>query len=251
MECEPHGLAIVIVNEKFNANPDIPELVLEPREGATQDLCLFTQTFKHLGYTVKEYRDQGALQMHQIMEDVSKTDHSKFDSFVCCVSTHGDEHMMYGSDGGGVKRAEFDRPLKHCRTPSGKPKMFFIQACRATPHSQGDTTGPPQQIAPKGSLVPLDADVFIANATTPHCLSYRSRKDGSWFVVALHRTFTMKAHHQMLVPMMCEVNAIVCDARGTMLNPATDHPGETPLVMQCGECTTSFRKGVRFFKTVN
>ena len=251
MECNPHGLAIVIVNEKFNANPYMPGLVLEAREGANEDKLLFTQTFQHLGYRVETYRDVAAVQMHQVMEGVSKTDHSKFDSFVCCISTHGDEHMMYGSDSVGVKRTEFDRPLKHCPTLSGKPKMFFIQACRATPHSQVDTSSPSQQIAPKASLLPLDADMFIANATTPRCLSYRSRKNGSWFVVALHRTFTTKAHHQMLFPMMYEVNTVVCDARGAVPNTATDQPGETTEVMQCGECTTSFRKGVRFFKPVN
>ncbi len=180
MTCKPHGVAVIIVNEAFMPNPMYPSFALERREGAWKDFKLFQQTFKHLDYVVESHKDLTSVDMYRVLDDVAKRNHSKYDSFVCCISTHGDEHVMYGTDGVGVKRAEFDQPLKSCQTLMGKPKMFFIQACRGTPVEQvkpdcptGLTFRPPR--------IPLDRDVFQANATTSRNASYRSPRDGSWF----------------------------------------------------------------------
>ena len=251
MEYKPHGLAIVIVNEKFDSNPSVSELILGPREGAQQDLRLFVNMFRELEYKVEPYTNLTALKMYQVLDRVGEIDHTNYDSFVCCISTHGDENTMYGSDSVGVKRTEFDRPLKQCPSLHGKPKMFFIQACRAIPHSQVGTNYPSQQVTPTPSLLSRDADMFIANATTARNLSYRSPRDGSWFVAALHRTFIKSARYRTLVQMMYEVNTVVCDARGILLNTASDQPGEMAEAKQCAEWTTSFRNGVRFIKPQN
>ena len=243
MTSDPHGIAVVIVNDTFNPlpYPDASKVDLVPRKGAQKDLELFGKLFHYLRYEVACYRNVTAMGMGQIMEEVAAKDHSHYDSFVCCVSTHGDEDVMYGSDSVGAKRTEFDEPIKHCITLQHKPKMFFIQACRVTQssHVGADCPTPRGIVAPK---LPPDADFFIANATTARNVSYRSPESGSWFVTALYEVFMNHAHHWALYAMMNEVNTLVCETRGLVENQS-----ESQEVAQCAEWTSSFRKGVRFF----
>ena len=58
----------------------------------------------------------------------SKYDHSEVDCFACAILSHGDEGVVYGTDG-IVKIDELVSPVKGANCPSliGKPKLFFIQ----------------------------------------------------------------------------------------------------------------------------
>ena len=238
----PHGKAIIIVNENFHSNPANPTLHLPRREGAQRDLQHFKATFEFLGYEVVWYLDITANEMYSAIDKVAIENHNAHDSLVCCVSSHGDENVMYGSDGIGVKRSEFLEPLKQTESLTGKPKMFFIQACRTRAESTTEASS-------KQPLFPasLDADIFIANATTANNPSYRSLVHGSWFVHALHHIFIKHAHHLTLVEMIYKVNSVVCDARGRIQDKGEDEEAsEQEEAQQCAEWTSSFRKGVRF-----
>ena len=240
----PHGKAIVIVNDKFEPNPEDENLELRERAGAEEDMRLFREMFEFLGYSVECHSNLTAEEMHQVIDKVACENHEPNDSCVCCVSTHGDENVMYGSDSVGVKRSEFLKPLKQTESLCGKPKMFFFQACR----TKVDTTG---QLGPRYPIyypdaADRDADIFIANASTAHNASYRSHINGSWFVMALHHVFTRHSHHLTLDDMMHKVNNLVCDARGTMQEGGQQSAAAPQEVRQCAESTSSFRMGLRF-----
>lgn len=58
----------------------------------------------------------------------SKEDHKNNASFVCVLLSHGDEGVIYGTDG----PERFDTLAKYfrgdyCAGLVGKPKLFFIQ----------------------------------------------------------------------------------------------------------------------------
>lgn len=246
MNMNPHGKAVIIVNDTFDPEPfsGAPKLDLGFRKGAQKDLHLFRELFQYLNYDVVYYTNVKAMEMGAIMEGIAAKDHSNYDSFVCCVSTHGDENVMYGSDSVGVKRSEFDEPIKRCESLRHKPKMFFIQACRTSSRSNDGANYPlPEFVV--ASKLPPDADLFIANATTARNASYRSPDSGSWFVTALYQVFFQQAHYSTLYVMMDKVNTVICDTRGVLQGDGTQLENE---VMQCAEWTSSFRKGVRFFK---
>lgn len=59
---------------------------------------------------------------------VSKEDHSKRSSFVCVILSHGDEGVIYGTNGPVElkKLTSFFRG-DYCRSLTGKPKLFIIQ----------------------------------------------------------------------------------------------------------------------------
>ena len=241
----PHGKAIVIVNDKFNPNPREPDLNLRPRRGATRDIYLFQHTFEQLGYAVESHPNLTSVQMHQVLVKAAAENHDAHDSFVCCISTHGDDEKIYGSDSVGVKRVELVQAVKQSDTLHGKPKMFFLQACRTKPSSTptAENCTDYQPNAPE-----QDADIFIANATTPNYPSYRDPSTGSWFVSTLHRVLTSPVRHNAtLTALMHEVNREVYNADG-VIREGDPHRLITgsPKARQCAEITSSFRYGLRF-----
>lgn len=240
----PHGKAIVIVNDSFNPNPLEPDLDLRPRRGAGRDMSLFKQTFENLGYLVEAHSNLTSIQMHQVLIQAAEKNHEEYDSFVCCISTHGDEENLYGVDSVGAKRSELIQPVKQSKTLHKKPKMFFIQSCRirpiSTPNRDNWTNYQPN--APD-----QDADIFVANATTPNSASFRDPLTGSWFVSTLHSVFTSRGHSLTLTALMHEVNREVCKTEGVFWeeDPRRQAAGSQEA-RQCIEITSSFRYGLRF-----
>lgn len=77
--------------------------------------------------------------MMKAIRHVAEKDHSQYDCFVCFVLTHGAEHKLLGSDGNTIQLKEFISAVsdQHCATLKGKPKLFFIEACRTGDPFQG------------------------------------------------------------------------------------------------------------------
>ena len=121
-----HGLAVIIDNEKFK-NPKHLS-----REGTRVDERNLTITFCYLGYNVEVYRDLGTEQMCDLFEGIKRRDHSHYDSFVCCILTHGESGKIIGSDSTPIVIDTLTDQLcaANCSQLKQKPKIFFIQACR-------------------------------------------------------------------------------------------------------------------------
>lgn len=59
---------------------------------------------------------------------VSKEDHSKRSSFVCVLLSHGDEGIIFGTNGPvDLKKLTGFFRGDYCRSLTGKPKLFIIQ----------------------------------------------------------------------------------------------------------------------------
>ena len=242
MKMQPHGLAVIFVNGKFDSNPQAPKIRLNARAGAVKDEEHFMSVFQFLGYTPVVYRNMSAAEMYAKMEEVNNADHSKFDSLVVCVSSHGNQRSIYGSDSVEVNRDEFCNSIKNCPSLKGKPKLFFVQACRL-PVVDADThkDGGGGEATPT-TLHP-DADMLIANASTAANAAYISPNQGSWFVTSLRRKLTNPAliYSRSLSQILQEVNLEVCELLGMMRD-------REETVTQCVEVTTRLRKGVTFFQ---
>ena len=233
----PHGIAIIIVNEHFDARH--PHL--KQREGAAVDSRNFKELFTFLRYEVEVHKNLTSASMMKVVEAAAKKDHGAYDSFALCVSTHGTESTLYGTDGKEVRRCDLFGPLKKCLTLTGKPKMFFIQACRlveSSPLNPPDLQG---GMAPGSPLHPhLDADCFVANSTTSQQASYRSTQSGSWFVSAIFKVFIDNSHTHTLTSMMHLVNTMVlCEGRGYSASAEG-------VCTQCAEVTSTCTKDIRF-----
>lgn len=130
--------------------------------------------------------------MKKHLEELSKR--VTGDCFVCCVLTHGNEQGMYGSDDKILTIGDILSPFSGDRCPAlaGKPKVFFIQACRGSEMQDkvkvqaDDGNSSPDRII----YVPIYADFLISMSTFEGFVSLRnteegSLKEGSWFIQSL------------------------------------------------------------------
>lgn len=235
MNQSPHGLAVIFVNGKFDQGTS--HVALQPRGGALRDVDCFSRTFTFLQYKVQIYSDKTADAMRAVMSQVGCADHSNYDSFVCCVSSHGNQDGVYGSDSLVLHQKSFLGPIKSCISLKGKPKLFFFQACRV-PTLSADVSVPDTPSLP--SSLHRDADILIANVSTKGNPAFTSLETGSWFANAIQRKFTdpQLIHVRTLQQLLEEVTNMVSNAAG-------HSNGER--VNQCVEVTTRMRKGVKFF----
>ena len=231
----PHGIALIINNEEFSRQAD--------REGTGIDEKNLIQTFRYLGYIVEVHRDRSGSQMKDIFDEVSaRRDHSKYDSFICCILSHGKEGKIYGSDSDIVDIDDLVKKLngERCKLLGSKPKMFFVQACRGKGRDTGtrvasDSDEPRVEADSDPISIPDETDFYFGYATPPGKVAWRDLDHGSWYVSELCRALCSHAIYADLHHMVQEVHAKV----------GTDYKNEG--FKQAPEATSRLRKDIYFF----
>ncbi len=177
----PHGIAVVINNKKFEKQSE--------REGTSVDDKNLIHAFLYLGYIVEVHRDRTAEEIKDIMEKIKVCDHSIYDSFICCIMSHGKEGHILGSDDTGISLNDLASLLNGniCKTLLGKPKIFIIQACRGKQKEKGMRTDGDAPVAfdSDGHTVSEVADIFFGYATPLGYVSWRNPSSGSWYISEL------------------------------------------------------------------
>ncbi|XP_027872889.1 caspase-3a [Xiphophorus couchianus] len=192
------GQCIVINNKNFDQRTGMNQ-----RNGTDVDAANVCKVFTKLGYAVKIYNDQTTDQMMKILSATSTHDHSDSASFVCVLLSHGDEGVIYGTDG-PVQLQSLTSLYRgnRCKTLVGKPKLFFIQACRGTdldPGIEADS-------ADETTKIPVEADFLYAFSTAPGYYSWRNTMTGSWFIQSLCDMISKYAKELELLHIMTRVN---------------------------------------------
>uniref|UniRef100_A0A8B9M7T6 Caspase-3 n=1 Tax=Accipiter nisus TaxID=211598 RepID=A0A8B9M7T6_9AVES len=162
MDYPEMGECVIINNKNFHRQTG-----MLPRSGTDADAASVREVFMKLGYKIKINNDLSCRDILELLKKVSEEDHSKRSSFVCVLLSHGDEGFIYGTDGPlelKVLTSLFrgDR----CRSLAGKPKLFFIQACRGTELDSGieADSGTEETMCQK---IPVEADFLYAYSTAP------------------------------------------------------------------------------------
>ncbi|XP_012725150.2 caspase-3a [Fundulus heteroclitus] len=192
------GHCIVINNKNFDRSTGMNQ-----RNGTDVDAANVCKVFKNLGYAVKVYNDQTTSQMVGILSAASKEDHSNSASFVCVLLSHGDEGVFFGTDG-PLQLQTLTSMFRgnRCRSLVGKPKLFFIQACRGTDLDPGVET----DSADETTKIPVEADFLYAFSTAPGYYSWRNTMSGSWFIQSLCDMITRYGKELELLHIMTRVN---------------------------------------------
>eukprot|EP00058_Branchiostoma_floridae_P018703 XP_002604192.1 hypothetical protein BRAFLDRAFT_73465 [Branchiostoma floridae] len=163
---------------------------------------------------------------NELLKFSKRKEHAERDCCVVVTMTHGKEDHIYGTDGDAVPLATifsmFDNDS--CPSLSGKPKLFFVQAC------QGDKTGGNRhqaveysdgyQLTSSDTPVPpvWKSDMFIAYPSPWGYQSVRT-EDGSPFLGAITKVFSEHAKDTNLFDMMTMVNREVSDASKGLVQP--------------------------------
>ncbi|KFM82848.1 Caspase-1, partial [Stegodyphus mimosarum] len=196
----------------FNHKNFEPQTGLNVRNGTDADATRLYCRFRELGFDVSLFTNLKSRDVLKELQKVAKEDHSKNSCFVCCVLSHGESGILYGSDG----KYETERifaPFRGdvCPTLTGKPKIFFIQACQGDKLDHGVSMK--CQIATDSSSIqeetyriPTHADFLIVYSTVSGFYSWRNTTNGSWFIQALCAALQDHAKDMDLLGLLTIVN---------------------------------------------
>ncbi|XP_041837961.1 caspase-3a [Melanotaenia boesemani] len=193
------GQCIIINNKNFDRSTGMNQ-----RNGTDVDAGNAGKVFSKLGYKVQVYNDQSVDQMKKVLTAVSKEDHSRSASFVCVLLSHGDEGVFFGTDG-SIELRYLTSLFRgdRCKSLVGKPKLFFIQACRGTDLDAGIETDSADDGTTK---IPVEADFLYAFSTAPGYYSWRNTMTGSWFIQSLCDMISKYGKELELQHIMTRVN---------------------------------------------
>ncbi|KAM4623552.1 caspase-7 isoform 2-T2 [Polymixia lowei] len=197
------GKCIIINNKNFDEKTD-------------RDAGELFKCFKSLGFDVCIYNDQTCEKMERLLREASEEDHSDSSCFACILLSHGEEGMIYGTDGAmPIKTMTSLFRGDMCKSLVGKPKLFFIQACRGSEFDDGIQTdsGPPNDTletdANPRHKIPVEADFLFAYSTVPGYYSWRNPGRGSWFVQALCNVLNEFGKQLEIMQILTRVNYMV------------------------------------------
>ena len=149
------------------------------------------------------------------------------ESFICVISSHGkwddskNTDVIYGSDEGTINLQEMAYKYlgtTACEHLKGKPKLFFVQACR------GEQLGSIAADGNSASRLPHESDFFISYSTAPMTKAFRldPQKDtqvdltdeesydkqniGSFYITEICLAFDNLAHRMDLMTMILFVH---------------------------------------------
>lgn len=130
MKTKPKGVCLIVNNVNFR-----PETHLSTRTGAEVDLRRLVEVFeKILLFEVVSMSDLTAQEMSDLFDQVrNRDDLAKHDAFICVAMSHGGMgDVIYGVDGNTINVHGITKMFndQNCVPLRGKPKMFFVSACR-------------------------------------------------------------------------------------------------------------------------
>ena len=266
-----HGLALIISNEEF----DSP--TLSDRKCAPCDSRRLQATLHGLGYRVRCATNQTAHEIKMLLNSISKNSDPELhieegdDSFVCCIGTHGgwdkdkEVDFIHGTDGGKVYlQKEVYEKLNACvcTALNGKPKLFFVQACRG--EHLGKPAGEIKHDSAQIYQLPRESDFFISYSTAPETKSFRvdpdsimmdidspinitptmQSKPGSFYITELCDSLKKYAPCLDLMSIVLSVHQMI----QALMDPIELHTsGGKVTTRQCPHLLTSLRGPVFFY----
>ncbi|XP_075140438.1 caspase-3-like isoform X2 [Leptodactylus fuscus] len=185
----PHGRCVIVNNYDFNKARS-RNYNLKDRDGTKNDSDKISRIFGSRGYEIKKHNDLTSIEIRYTIEAYAKEDHSKRDSFVCFILSHGGKGVVYGTDGEAVSIKELTCYFngQKCSSLVGKPKIFFFQACQGNESDTGaqyvsdSSSSVYDEDATMVKSLPITADILTAFASVEDYLSLRSPIYGSIYI---------------------------------------------------------------------
>ncbi|CAH8433466.1 unnamed protein product [Schistosoma turkestanicum] len=128
------GICLIINNMMFWHSD------FQNRSGCDMDEKSLEKVFASFNFLVKLLRNLSADEIQVQLEHLGKkTNHHEYDCLVICLMSHGTIGRIYGVDGNSLSIHELTSifTADNCPSLAGKPKLFFIQACRGEDYQKG------------------------------------------------------------------------------------------------------------------
>lgn len=267
------GLAVI-----FNHYDFMGRYKLRKREGTHLDAAKLSETFKNLGFEVREHKDLTVSDIQRELEKVAQWydegDHADSHCLVVAVLTHGmDKEKLQARDRAYDVSMLFT-PFINCKGLYGTPKLFFLQACKSgegtkfdagtrveyVDRESGDSCreeGPGSSNGDRGadvndsscdkksflaSCLPTQPDILISYATFEGQYAFRSEEEGTPYVNHLCAELDKMTPDEDLLSVLTRVNRAV---GLTYRSKNPDNPKQHQKVQQ--PCYTSTLTGRLYF----
>ncbi|CAB1326555.1 unnamed protein product [Coregonus sp. 'balchen'] len=213
---EGKGVCVIINNVDFGNEE-------KNREGSDIDAAALAEVFSWLKFRVVMCKDKTAEEIPSVLKvfselkqlsdlqpyDVKEWVGGQFtdlkdlpkhgDAFVCCILSHGNKEGVCGTDGTVVPINKIRAPFngEKCTILVGKPKLFFIQACRGSSRQKGVQVPKKNHVEDRdlqaddnqeqNYTLPIYSDFLVFMANVEQYVSIRNKARGSWFIQSLCR----------------------------------------------------------------
>ncbi|XP_035884525.1 caspase-13-like isoform X1 [Phyllostomus discolor] len=200
-------LALIICNREFHHLPR--------RGGAELDITGMKRLLEGLGYSVEVQEDLTAKEMESVLEAfAARPEHKSSDSTFLVFMSHG---ILAGICGTLHRDEEpdvlpYDTIFRmfnncHCLSLKDKPKVIIVQACRGanrgvlwvsdSPAALADSSSQPHEDLEEDAVhrAHVEKDFIAFCSSTPHNVSWRDIKKGSFFISQLITCFQKYSWH--------------------------------------------------------
>ncbi|XP_078493000.1 caspase-3-like [Ciona intestinalis] len=189
MNHRERGCFMIFNQEVFDIKTN---LTLDERIGSSTDARNLASAAAYLGFEyIQVFNNLTRSKILEWLKNVAAASHESYDCFGCAILTHGDENNELYARDASMNITDFTNPFTadKCPTLAGKPKLFFVQACRG--HKRDIAVPFTLSVAPtieqaELKLIPSQADFLIASSTPEGYSSWRNKANGSWFIQALY-----------------------------------------------------------------
>lgn len=202
------GKAVIFNHDIFNIDG------INPRAGSDVDVKNLVQTFEILGFQSVVHNNLTFAQIKTEIGSLSAEDFSDADCLCITVLTHGmgSNYLLAKDHPYSIDQLWTPFTADRCLTLAGKPKLFFIQACRGERLDSGVTLVSHRSRSETDSSstssykIPTHADFLMAYSSVEGFFSWRNPEDGTWFIQCLCDELRKNAGKTDLLKMLTNVS---------------------------------------------
>ncbi|KYN13758.1 PREDICTED: caspase-1-like isoform X2 [Trachymyrmex cornetzi] len=202
MKHKRRGVAIILNHVHFQN--------MGTREGSEKDTLDLKTSLDKLGFDVQVYTDPTFKTITKVLQSTAAEDHTDADCLIVVAMSHGESGLLHSADSMyPVDALWIPFTGDQCLSLAGKPKLFFIQACRGTQLDNGVTFFHQTDSIKSNTLkysIPAYADILVAYSTYDGFFSWRNPDSGSWFIQALCEELDLHGRSRDLLTIMTFVN---------------------------------------------
>nr|AAO92598.1 ancaspase-7 [Anopheles stephensi] len=199
------GIAIIINQVNFSG--------MAKREGSDRDRDSIGAVLESIGFDVRVFNNLDKKDLLDELDKVAHEDHLQSDCLVVVIMTHGDKDVLYASDKCYPIGCLWEPFLgDECSSLRGKPKLFFVQACRGNAFDKGVKLDKAVTDTVDSSskrllfLIPTMADLLVMYSTYDGHYSWSHPINGSWFIQSLSTELEQHAHTKEILQLLTAVS---------------------------------------------
>ncbi|KAK7864598.1 hypothetical protein R5R35_003189 [Gryllus longicercus] len=206
MRHKRRGRAVIINNDEFQM------VGMTARAGSDVDVKNLSESFKALEFEVQIHTNKQFREINEIIHQLAAEDHTDADCIAVAVLTHGlgNNYLLAQDVPYPVHMLWQPFTADNCLTLAGKPKLFFIQACRGDKLDAGVSLRRRSRTQTDSGTdsykIPTHSDFLLAFSAPEGFYSWRNPENGTWFIQCLSQELKANAQSMDILRLLTRVS---------------------------------------------